>query len=342
MNSPKSYLSPLSKMALCLWLSATISAAHAEGLVPAQKTGCLIMTRAADSASWQGPCAGGKANGRGVARYYKSGQLFGTYRGQMLDGVRSGSGTQEFPDGAVFVGSFDNGNVNGQGRFRHSDGTTYIGAYLDNERHGYGVLTDARGAILYKGEWIAGKQAKPIGAPEQSTDQRKFANSRNAQNIVDFYEIIERVARNIKRDPFSSESESDQVRRATEEYVGKTVYIPEGEDFVGDGKHLSGLNYYPSSGIQFGTGQASLYGTIPLGYLTETATCSGHRGYTGYSVWNSNKVFSQVKSDFGSPRVDVYSIEVQIPLDQVRNFSRESSATLPFTRHQRLITRTIP
>lgn len=51
-----------------------------------------------------------------------------------------GKGTYLFPDGAKYVGQFQNNNFNGKGVYTTPDGTCYIGEFKNDQRHGVGLL----------------------------------------------------------------------------------------------------------------------------------------------------------------------------------------------------------
>ena len=58
-----------------------------------------------------------------------------------------GQGSQEWPDGSVYEGCWDQGKVNGRGRLIHADGDVYLGDWVDGKAHGFGEYTHSDGAI---------------------------------------------------------------------------------------------------------------------------------------------------------------------------------------------------
>ncbi len=80
---------------------------------------------------------------------YKDGSI---YVGQILDGKRHGFGQQDWPDGAQYIGHWDNDMTNGRGRFRYSDGDVYDGEWVDDKANGYGEYARANGS-RYVGQW---------------------------------------------------------------------------------------------------------------------------------------------------------------------------------------------
>eukprot|EP01032_Pedospumella_encystans_P009288 gene9288-10946_t len=60
------------------------------------------------------------------------------FEGTLLNNAYHGQGTLTYPDGAQFVGTFDNGQiVNGKGTFYFADGTSYAGEWQRGKKHGY-------------------------------------------------------------------------------------------------------------------------------------------------------------------------------------------------------------
>lgn len=67
-------------------------------------------------------------------------------------GVKTGWGTQVWPDGGKYEGEWQTGRANGKGQFWHADGDVYEGNWKDDKANGYGLYQHADGA-KYLGEW---------------------------------------------------------------------------------------------------------------------------------------------------------------------------------------------
>ena len=77
------------------------------------------------------------------------------YSGQVLaqTQIRQGFGTQQFPDGARYVGEWINNKVEGSGTFYHTNGDTFEGTFKDEKANGHGVYTHSNGQ-KYIGNWV--------------------------------------------------------------------------------------------------------------------------------------------------------------------------------------------
>lgn len=92
------------------------------------------------------------------------------YSGQVLYGteIRSGFGTQIFPDGARYVGEWVDNKVQGKGTFYHTNGDTFDGTFIADKANGHGTYTHSNGQS-YEGEWKddlqegEGKEVLPDG-----------------------------------------------------------------------------------------------------------------------------------------------------------------------------------
>jgi clan AA aspartic protease (TIGR02281 family) len=63
------------------------------------------------------------------------------YSGEMIDGVRQGSGAYSWPDGRRYVGEFRDGLPDGNGLYTFPTGEFYQGEFRRNRRAGLGVYT---------------------------------------------------------------------------------------------------------------------------------------------------------------------------------------------------------
>lgn len=83
----------------------------------------------------------------------------GTYTGDMVRGVRHGTGTMVYNDGGWYTGGWSNGNRSGKGTGKtiFDDGDVYEGEFLNGKRHGYGTYTFNTGSS-YTGSWENGER----------------------------------------------------------------------------------------------------------------------------------------------------------------------------------------
>lgn len=87
--------------------------------------------RRLDGAKWEGPSKGIKPHGVGTATY---------------------------PDGRIYRGFVDKGQLTAQGRLEFSDGRVYKGQYsYGGEPSGQGLLTDKEGNVIFAGKFFHGK-----------------------------------------------------------------------------------------------------------------------------------------------------------------------------------------
>jgi hypothetical protein len=144
------------------------------------QTQCGIMTDVAElnGISWNGPCAGQLANGRGVLVFKRRDGRLEKYEGEMRAGRIEGRGTYTLPNGSTFAGDFRNdkpdgrgvltwptgdryegemrdGKYNGHGTMILAGGGRYVGEYRDGKANGYGTKTNAAGRS-YSGQWTNG------------------------------------------------------------------------------------------------------------------------------------------------------------------------------------------
>ena len=71
--------------------------------------------------------------------------------------LKHGRGIQIWPDGAKYIGYWQNDKACGKGKLYHSDGDIYEGDWLNDKPNGYGIYTHKDGT-RYEGEWKDDKQ----------------------------------------------------------------------------------------------------------------------------------------------------------------------------------------
>ena len=80
------------------------------------------------------------------------------YEGDLVNGVRHGTGTMYYANGDIYKGKWRNGVVHGFGEFFHAkSGTRYVGEFSTSKFSGHGKMTYADGKV-YDGHFLNGKR----------------------------------------------------------------------------------------------------------------------------------------------------------------------------------------
>lgn len=131
------------------------------------------------SATWEGACKDGYADGMGVLRWFVKGRPHGAFEGVLRRGLANGSGYQLKPDDSSLEGNFLDGELHGAGvyispkrdqlraTFEHGkvvgtvdyidhDRDHYRGEWEGDQPHGQGEMVYALGGS-YAGFWRHGK-----------------------------------------------------------------------------------------------------------------------------------------------------------------------------------------
>jgi hypothetical protein len=119
------------------------------------KTGCKIWNPhpvAGETASWNGPCKDGFAEGQGALDWLKAGASYERDEGVWRGGRQTGEGTQTWPAGN-YKGELADGLPQGRGILIFGS-SRYEGAFLNGKPNGIGVLTTASG--IFQGSWRDG------------------------------------------------------------------------------------------------------------------------------------------------------------------------------------------
>lgn len=61
------------------------------------------------------------------------------------EGIPDGYGINKRPDGAVYVGNFQNGQSHGRGKLTYPGGASYEGEFSEGQPHGKGICTYSSG-----------------------------------------------------------------------------------------------------------------------------------------------------------------------------------------------------
>lgn len=84
---------------------------------------------------YEGDWVDGRYNGYGVEAYRNGAQ----YKGQFKRGYREGYGVYSFPSGDRYSGAWKRGQSEGVGLQMCSDGSRFLGEFKGGEKHGLGV-----------------------------------------------------------------------------------------------------------------------------------------------------------------------------------------------------------
>ena len=76
------------------------------------------------------------------------------YEGDLVDGVRTGTGVYVWADGKRYEGEFLNNKLHGEGVFTE-EGRTYVGGFVNDRREGQGRLEWENGNV-YEGSFVNG------------------------------------------------------------------------------------------------------------------------------------------------------------------------------------------
>ena len=152
----------------CGWILALGSPAYAGGWVADTKTGCQVWDpspQLEESVSWSGPCVQGRAEGKGVVKWLKSGAPYETDEGEWRGGKQGSTGKQSWPNGR-YEGDLAEGEPNGRGVLIVQK-LRYEGEFRNGKPYGHGSLTV--GNEMVHGEWkdgcLQGFRKASIGVP---------------------------------------------------------------------------------------------------------------------------------------------------------------------------------
>lgn len=114
---------------------------------------CIL--KSADGSVYEGMCAAGQRDGKGVYTWASGNR----YEGDWLGGKRHGYGKLTYATGAVYEGDYRAGREHGQGKMQWPNGASYEGGYKDGRFHGQGTYRSASGN-QYRGEFSDGSMTQ--------------------------------------------------------------------------------------------------------------------------------------------------------------------------------------
>lgn len=129
-----------------------------------------------ETATWNGDCKEGYANGKGTVIWYENGKEASrytgdvvqgkphgkgnvvyttphyTYEGDFKDGKAQGKGTLTYTGKFRYTGDFKDNKMTGKGVLIVENGTQHEGEFLNNKKHGWGIMKFNDGSS-YEGQW---------------------------------------------------------------------------------------------------------------------------------------------------------------------------------------------
>ena len=161
----------------------SLNAAADDGITYAGESNCRVVDPhpvPEQSATWNGACKDGYAEGPGALQWYLKKQPTARFEGTMVRGQPEGDGAYRYANQSQYEGQFKNGLRDGAGTFVYADGSqlkatyqhdTVVGSvtrrYLNGDRyeggwsrhgpHGAGKMTYALGGS-YEGSWTQGQR----------------------------------------------------------------------------------------------------------------------------------------------------------------------------------------
>jgi hypothetical protein len=146
-------------MRLLLSLTSLLLAANAGAAEPhityIGKPDCLIANPHPvenETATWEGGCKDGYADGMGVLNWSVNGHPHGGYEGVLVKGVPNGPGFVLLSNDGTLQGNFKDGKLDGKGIYTNEDGDKLNATFVHGEPVGIVDFTTVDGD-LYHGEW---------------------------------------------------------------------------------------------------------------------------------------------------------------------------------------------
>lgn len=145
------------------------------------KTKCSVWNShraAGETVRWSGQCRGGRAHGKGVAKWSINGKSTDRFEGRMSEGKivkgvsvsaageryegtwrdskRHGRGKITWTNGVHYDGQWREDQINGRGQLVFADGSRFAGGFIDGRANGFGKCRSAKGRTG-KCEYRSGK-----------------------------------------------------------------------------------------------------------------------------------------------------------------------------------------
>jgi hypothetical protein len=132
------------------------------------KTGCQVWNpdpQLQESVAWSGACVKGRADGRGVVRWFEGDRMLETDEGEWRDGRQVGKGTQSWSTGR-YQGELADSEPNGRGVLTLQK-LRYEGEFRNGKPNGPGSLTTGTEAVqgVWKDGCLQGPRKASIGIP---------------------------------------------------------------------------------------------------------------------------------------------------------------------------------
>lgn len=184
--------------------------------VTGTKVGLVHHFYTITAATWSGPAADGKAQGKGQFTCTLLGidgkKYLGQGEAEMQAGLLNGHVTFKFTDGDTFDGTYENGQATGKGTYFFADrGRIYSGEFKDNLPEGFGTYKEVSGKVIYEGQWVNGNPAnRPMldkvlgiawGASEEET--KKIITARPKTSLQGTQKINEHIIEQRYWGPFN-------------------------------------------------------------------------------------------------------------------------------------------
>ncbi len=136
-------------LALCALLGLVAQTVNAAESWIADSKGCKVYNPnplRGESVTWDGPCAGGYAEGEGSLTWHRGGTAISSYVGDMHGGKMDGKGRANYANGDRYEGEFYLGKYDGSGVYTFANGNRYEGDFVagSSTRGGTLTLTDQR------------------------------------------------------------------------------------------------------------------------------------------------------------------------------------------------------
>ncbi len=185
----------------------------------------------------------------------------------------NGTGKYKFPSGAIYEGTFLNGEVHGDGICRYSDGSIYQGQWQFRYPHGSGTKTYSDGNH-WSGRWEKGKPLNENGFHFDESMISKGASQYDGTDIQSGC-IIGDCENGLGTYAYADGSKYEGQFKAGKKQGWGSFYFANGDKYTGDFK----LNYAEGYGTMFYVNGTIYKGNWYKGeYIKEEMISKGGRG----------------------------------------------------------------